>query len=136
MRPVGTMGIHSEHWGWQLNTFGGRRQNPPIATATKSLPLTMGPNGPKTPLPPKHTGYWQPVQMAVRNEGVGSSLGSRSLCSLVPLLLLRDLTGAMICGNPMADRSPELEVSVIQPRCSVTALDLLGVIFPSGCRSG
>ena len=86
MRPMGTLAIHRWLWGWQPNPFGGRKQALPSTTGTTALPLTMGPNGPHGTLPPKHTGAWQPGQMAIRAEGVGGPPGSRRPCSLIPVL--------------------------------------------------
>lgn len=134
---MGTMGIHRWLGGWQPNPFGGRRKALPGTTGTKTQPLTMGPNRPQRPWPPKDTGTWQPGQMAVMTEGVGGPPGSRRLCSLVPGLLAQGSHQSPAFGESQG------RMEVLSSMCQWSHLDVQAVpwlfwvsFFPSGNRSG
>ena len=137
MQQVGTIGIHRRLWAWQPKQFGGRRQTLPSATGTKALLLTISPNGPNRTLLPKHTGAWQPGQMAIRTEGVECQPGSRRPCSLFPVLpvlgpqlspAFGESQGRMVTLSWMCQWS-NLEVQAVPCLFWVS-------FFPSGSQSG
>ena len=99
-------------------------------TGTKALPLIMGHNLPHGTLPPKHTGSWQPGQMAIRAGGEGVLPCSRITCSLGAAPYSVISLEHFLLGKQRADWTLELDVAMGKPRMSGSTLALLGDSFP------
>ena len=99
MRPVGTSGILSRHWGRRPKSFDGRRKALQSARDTKVLPLTLGPKGPTehghtNAQVPGNKGRWP---LGLREWEAHQVLEHSDICYLG--FLLRVLTGALLLAR-------------------------------------